>query len=446
MECFYQVRKLGASDKFFYYVDSGPGMTMDIKLNFSFNDDINFIALEESFGEAMKFFPEFAVRPVIKNGDLFYSENDNAPSFIKITSDDFTVNFGSNETNGYLLCFMYKESDRKNITLSFFHGLSDVVGFYKFVKTMLYLYAVKINPETEKLSAEDLAASGIRLSVPENWNSPENLDPYNFCGDEKIEPSFTPDLSNVFPLPVKLYDVDDKKDKCFKITLKLSGYLKKTKELHTSFSAYFLYLMAQAVKRAYNTEDKNIIFGLPVNLRAVYNTDCAANFSDNVILTFYPDDFNLSAEALCSKIKASINSQRKPENYSKALFMKAKQVEEFDKNGDIIKKSCELTSKQPDVTKIVTFGVTYIGKLDLPENIKFLVNDISFDMPFGVSFFLVYTFGDLMTVGTYQRFDDPEYTKAFYETLHENGLNPRFEDKGYSYKNIMSLSRLEKED
>ncbi len=66
------MRELGASDKYFYFTASEPGMTMDIRLNLTFKAPVNHQALIMAADEALRLFPEFSVQTVLKDGRLFY--------------------------------------------------------------------------------------------------------------------------------------------------------------------------------------------------------------------------------------------------------------------------------------------------------------------------------------------------------------------------------------
>lgn len=425
------LRVPGASDKFFYYTASGSGATMDVRTNVFFKSKVDINALQSAFEKALSLFPEFAYRPVIKDGKIFFESN-NLP--VKVIDSDRIINLGSDETNGYLFAIIQDENDDKHVIISIYHGVSDWWGLSKFIKTALYYYA------NIELSPEDLAKAGIRTQAPENWETPENLDPYNTFGSSDIEPSFVPDFTNYFPLPVEFYNPRETYSHHYRITLSLSEFLKASKSMHTSFMPLIISLMDKAVNNNYEIGNQNILMALPVDLRSVFKASSIVNFSDAVFIPVTKKDLEMQHEDLCAHIKNIINLQRKPENYAKSLYNKAHSVIEFERE-DIITKSSELTSNVPGG---VTYGTSYLGIMDMPGEVNNLFENIFVDAPFALSYFIITTFKDVMNVTSIQRFDDDKLVKALNAELIKMGFKTEFTDRGLISHNILNLENLRK--
>ena len=104
------LRELGASDKYFYYTASEPGMTMDIRLNLTFKSSVNHQALIMAADEALRLYPEFSVQTVLNDGRLFYEENHN---HVALLPSEPRYDFATSDMNGYLFCFQSDPSKKK---------------------------------------------------------------------------------------------------------------------------------------------------------------------------------------------------------------------------------------------------------------------------------------------------------------------------------------------
>ena len=129
------MRPIGYSDKIFYYNSSGNALTYDFQMRITLTAAPNKDALQRAARKTLAAFPEFAVRPVIHDGKIFYEENF---SDVAIFDEHKPHALGSDETNGYLLCLI---CGAREIILSFYHGLSDFVGNWSFICTLIYNYA-----------------------------------------------------------------------------------------------------------------------------------------------------------------------------------------------------------------------------------------------------------------------------------------------------------------
>ena len=127
--------KLGASDKFFYYVLSGRS-TIDIICDMYFKQEFDLSVMKKCADEALEYIPEFNRKINVNNGKLEASEGSGDVAFLPYDSKRI-VHFGSDETNGLLFYFSYKD---KFLKYSGFHGVSDGAGTVSYIKTVLYLY------------------------------------------------------------------------------------------------------------------------------------------------------------------------------------------------------------------------------------------------------------------------------------------------------------------
>ena len=228
------MRELGASDKYFYFTASGPGMTIDIRLNLTFKSPVKHQALIMAADEALRLFPEFSVQTVLKDGRLFYEENHN---HVAILPSENRYDFGTSDMNGYLFCFQSDPSKENEVTFSIYHGLSDWNGLYRFVKAVICRYAVHV-----KGLPDDYFNGVIRSKAPDKseWQTESNLNPYEFYARKDAIPSYKPEIpGDIFTFPEENYSVDSPSARIIRITLSTSQFLKSAKSHNTSFVPFF---------------------------------------------------------------------------------------------------------------------------------------------------------------------------------------------------------------
>ena len=433
------MRELGASDKYFYYTSSGKGTTMDIRLPITFKSAVDHQALIEAASDALKLFPEFSAQPVLKDGRLFYEENHNPVALLPLSS---RYDFASDDMNGYLFCFQFDPTNERELVFSVYHGLSDWNGLSKFIKAIICRYAVHV-----KGLPDDYFSSVIRSHVPEKseWETQANINPYEVYADKNAVPSYKPEMSGEIFFPVEeYYPFDFPASRHYRITLSTSEFIKAAKSHNTSFIPYLLYLSSNVYREAYNT-DKNILTMLPVDLRKVFNADCMVNFSDSAFLPSSLQQHEASLEEQCRRFREIITLSRKPENYAGFLFDKVQTVKSFEAAPEgIVEKSRELNSQTAEILKLVTYGITYPGIMDMPEGADDLIENIVMDSPFGVSLILVTTYHDQMSITSIQRYDSDKLVKAICRKLSSEGLEAKVTDNGLIEQNVMNLERLKR--
>ncbi len=429
------MRELGVSDKYFYYTASGPGATMDVRLTVKFKAPVNLEALLTAANESLRLFPEFSVRTVLNEGRLFYEENHNP---VALLPSENKYDFGTDDMNGHLFCI---QSEAPNeATFSMYHGLSDWNGLSRFIKTIICRYAVHV-----KGFPDDYFRGVIRSEAPDKteWMTQSNLNPYETYARLNTSPRYSPEIQGeIFSLPEKKYDIASQLSRHYRITLSKTEFMKSAKSHNTSFAPYLLYIVSVALREAYDT-DKNILLALPVDLRNVFKSDSIVNFSDAVILPSSLKDHSAPIEEQCRRIREIMTRQMQPENYAGILHSKVESLKSFESAPEgIIAKSRELTSHISDADKSVSLGITYLGIMDMPEGADDLLENIIMEAPFGLSYPLVSTYRDEMSITSIQRYDSDKLVKSICRKLNSFGLETKVTNKLIEHHNIMNIERL----
>ena len=430
----------GASNKVFYYGQAGTGATFDINYRLDFKNQLDKKALSDAVSEALKLFPEFAVRPVIKDNRIFYEENhDPAP----VIDEGKTVCFGSDDTNGYLFCLQCSGNSAK---VSYYHGMSDTVGFFRFMRSFLYFYAVKIGMEMPD-DAEASTRLGIRIREKDkpDLGRQDTIDPYRCFMNEAGDPEYEYANPGAFVIPEPAYDGDDNKYRVFDLEMSVKEFLGKTKEYGVSFIPLLASVTSKAIAECYDTKGKPVIAMVPVNLRTGFETSTVVNMSDGIMMPMDDEMSSLSVTDRSVKLKEFMKKQMTKENYCKIMRNKVKALEGLEAKGDIIKTSFEGTRlAPPDAWRPLTYALTYPGKLDLPAEYDGLL-DYIYNGPLARAFCLIVaTYADSMQVKIVQRFDSQVVANRIKDGFAGLGLNVSMTDRGIVTNNLMLLERLKK--
>ena len=175
-----EIREQGSSNKLFYYTRTGPYTTFNMRMELVLKQQVRAESWALCVEEALMGFPEFAVRPVIRDNRLFYEENHAAAP---VFTDARTRVFATEDTNGYLF---YHLVEGRKVLVSFFHGLCDSVGMDLFLDCVLYLYGQKngLLKEEDIIPAVCRERLGKECPVSLSQLLDQSLDPYGFLVKE----------------------------------------------------------------------------------------------------------------------------------------------------------------------------------------------------------------------------------------------------------------------
>ena len=440
------MRAIGASDAFIYFTSTGPGNTMEIRMDVVLSRPVAAEQLRQAADGALALFPEFSVRLVTRGGHLMYQEN-HAPVRVYETDapKDFAVTYCTQETNGHVLWLLLDKNDPRRFSLCCLHGMSDFAGIFVLLKTLLYRLRLLLEPGFSA-TEEELRAAKIRTAVPEKWDAPERLDPYMAYGTAPQVPAAAPETPfAVQGLP--LYEPTDGRNHNYDITLSTSAFLAKSRELKTSFAPLLVSLLTDAVADCFDAGEEKIIASLPVDMRAVFGADTVVNFSDGVLLPLSAEQRSLPVAEQCALVRAELDAQRTREFLAPALYGKARSALAMAE-GPYAETAARVL--EPVLTKAprkvpMTYVMTYPGRLDMPAPLAGLV---TWAQPRSVQgrvrfFFLISTYGDEMTIQVCQRYDGDALPLALAEAACRLGLKSVMTDRGTLRQSCLDPARLE---
>lgn len=417
------MRPIGYSCKMFYYNSSGKSLTYDFQMRILLTEAPDKDALQRAARKTLAAFPEFAVRPVIHDGKLFYEENSADVVIVDAPYEHRAL--GSDETNGYLLYLICGE---REIILSFYHGLSDFVGNWALICTLLYNYA-------HELGFNFTPEKSVRLNADNYFamDAVERDDPYSKFGDENAVPSWIYKSRGAFLVPEKIFSLDVDFLRNYDIEISVADMIALTEKYRTSFAPLMAIIVSRALKKIYDTKGLPIVGKIPANMRPVFKTNTFSNFSDSVILE-YTDDMDALEISDCSQIlRQNLKSQLKPENFAVTLAKKKKRIIGYENSGKNIENIARELASTPS-SRPVTYVLTYPGILKLPEEYRRLIRGFNMEPYSPIDGFFLYAgaYDDNKTfrVRCCQRFDSDRVAKAIADELKLLNFNPTLKDGG----------------
>ena len=417
------MRPIGYSNKMFYYNSSGKALTYDFQMRISLTTAPNKDALKRAARKSLASFPEFAVRPVIHDGKLFYEEN--TADVVIIDAPYQHRALGSDETNGYLLYLICGE---REIILSFYHGLSDFVVNWAFIRTLLYNYAHE--------TGFDFAAEGpVRLNADDYFamDVAERDDPYSKFGDADAVPTWVYKSQGAFVVPEKMYAPDIDILRNYDIEISVADMIRLTEQYQTSFAPLLAVAVSRALKKIYDTKGLPIVGKIPVNMRPIFKTNTFSNFSDTSILAYTDEMDKLGVAECCQALRQVLKAQLKPENFAGTLAKKKQRIIGYENSGKDIEQIARELASTPS-SRPVTYALTYPGILELPEEYKQVVRGFNMEPYSPVDGFFLYVgaYDDnrLLRVRCCQRFDSDRLAKAIAEEFERLNFKTAFKDAG----------------
>ena len=439
------LRRGARYDSIFYGAFSGAGSTFDIRVRFDMKKPIDLEKFQTAANRAVQCYPEFSVRPVIKDGRVFYEENLKP---VKLAPDDgkrlYFGTDGEDGTNGYLFVFLYGE---KHVTLSLFHGITDARGMIAYVITVLWNYVVSVYPWVRIAGSKRFTKHGVRISPAPYYemDETERRDPLTaFAGPG--DPIDLIDGDKLFRIPPEQFDRDDPSCRLLNLEISNKAFLKRTKELGTSFGPLLAAIVAEAVARAYNIGDKTVSVVLTADPRKQFDTFSFGNMAYNVPLPVTAEDLKQPLKDLCGRLRADMKKQLTRENAAANYSFILGQCDQIDAMGDIVAVNKALTAPGgvETLTTNGTIFLTYPGRIGQNPISRALLDGVSPGMLAVERAVVVYAHRDSLIVQVTQKSDDLTLMNALKDVLAEKGFSPVFHDMGRVTQNVLELDRLAK--
>ena len=412
---------IGANDKFFLYI-TNAGKAATIEYNFILEKKVDPMLLNKATSDAISVFRLFTMQPIVdKDGSLRMIENKKTMPVFK--RDSLVRSLGSEDTNGYLFRILY---DENQVIIEASHGLGDARAVLSFSMTLLYYYFLNIGYDVE--------TQGL-IFTKKDLTNPTLLD--NML--ERIS-SVKHETKVTTQQPAKVF-VPTEPKVCMGTaetrTFSIAWNQESLKEILNTYEAtpvvFFHMIISRTMKDYYNLSDESLVANVPVDLRPMLDSHSQSNFTFNVNLPIYQEDFSLNDADLIKKLKTMLKENSRLENLADSIMQT---IPAYNKLDDISLRDEDAVKRFSNNLSNIVSGRTYllsnIGKIKMPENMASLIKDVKLKSTNleATPVYVLYTYKNLGRLMIFQNYTNDGFVQALSDKLRCYGLINELEDLG----------------
>jgi len=406
------MREIGYSDRVFQLMAS---KTMYIHI--LLKEELELDALKKAAKRALADFPEFAVAPVKKNGRFYYIENNREIAFYP--ADSKARYFGTDETNNYLFYFRYDES---SFVFTFFHGMTDFIGFWAFIRNIVYYYACELG-----IPVPDISTKKPKI------DEEERFDPYKKYQSSGVEEAAPEIKGEVFhlknrELPGGLHQ--------YELSISNEKFLAVAHEWKTSASSVLAAVLSNAIAELYDIGDKEVAIKLTVDMRPFFTSQTRVNFSKSLMLSSSREDRSAPIAEQAIKFKSIMEKQMTAEYFSKQIAGVVAKTRAM--SGEIDEPYATVKTNKRTCT------LSYLGRMDFPEGYDGIIKEYhlkGYVDPDAIRF-TAWAAGDRLHLKIDQTFDSNNLAHKVAEILEQLGLGSEIKDLGRYSIDCYDIGRI----
>ena len=429
------LKDLGVIDQMCYWFSSGS-QTSTVNLEVVLQEEVDEETLKYAVMRAMQTRSVFRSHPVIVDGRVKVSVEDDITDVPVFPARDEARKYGTDDTYGYLFYFSYKD---KELIFHMFHGLTDGMPSLEFLIMVVNFYIQK--------------AKGVEYDPP----APDSPDDFMIL-DHVMEKSaneiaigrFEPEdhADEVLHLPEKFYDESEGKWRVFEIAVPLTPLLSLTKSLGTSVVPLLEAIIGNTIRKRYDVGDKMIVCFTPIDMRRIFGCDTKHNGSSVAMIPYRAmmDDLDLGERSVL--LRRMLSYQIKPGNIRDALKKTCEPYEQAVAQPYSIEQIVPAIKWMKTMKKYMppyTYGLSYAGKVAFLDQVEpFVVsgkaNVSGGEVPYMIS--AIESRG-VVRLMVSQSFEDDGLTKEIYKAILDAIPGTEFIDWGIRKYDRLDLADLE---
>lgn len=390
-------------------------------------------ALKAGMAEALKRFPNFRRKIVLKDEVLYYAENTEEP--ILFEDDGESKRFGA-DTNHYLFILSYHGSD---IRMRVHHGITDGRGVLSFFQTVCYYYLQACGYE---IDAEDMVRTNTDVPDPL-----ESVDVVQNFADPSVKKLGYQLPRGGFPIPeTNVW----KKDPCarrFQLTVPISSLLKISKKNEATPVPVMSIFIAKAFREVYETGESSIMGFIPVDLRQYFPSKALHNSSYFVPLPHKYMTSKLPIDVQATIQRGTLDLQAQKENFQNRIAGLNSMQEKFDAQPGTYAQKQTMTAEAMSTRSARNYSylLTYPGAVRFPKSmdrhiLSVTVHVPSFAIPFSIT---AVEYGGILYMEVAQNFADDQLVKTLFSNLDQLIPGCRFYDLGIECYDVLMPEDIE---
>lgn len=243
-----------------YYYTCTDRMSGIVSTKVEMTEIVDVRLLEEAVNEALECYKDYKVMLEVSNNVLYFVDN---PNFFRVMYGVQKENCIIRDTQGYLFSIQIEENW---IVFDFFHLLTDGIGFFIFLKAVLYLYLKKKHPTDRDW---DTYVAEITKNIAEENSCEQSLFLEHIADTarripEALETETTPENF------MQIYDTDDE-DRFLCVHVDNEKLKSITGQWQIKPYVLMNVIFGNAIDEVFQREEKNqpIVAYMPVDMRRV---------------------------------------------------------------------------------------------------------------------------------------------------------------------------------
>ena len=430
--------ELGYNDKMFLFTSRG-GKAAVVEFRCVLDVPVILERLKEAVKLTVKQFPFFRVRPFIdaKNDRLIIDENNNEfPVFKAEYGKEKYFHLGSDETNGYLFCvYAYEKENAFSLTAS--HVIGDVRGEFFFMRLLIHYYLKLSGCEVDPSIVPYSDSYAVDESAYENF--------CDACAKIQAVPDEADNTSPepVFKIPENTIYAGTEYTRDFAVVWKNSEMLNAVHSLETSFVCFVNAVIAEAIYRNYDVQNKTIAAGVPVDMRDMMHSKSQLNFTNNITLNYESSYASMSMKEKTQLLRNQLKTRTKLNNLLAGAKGWNSMLDEIMKR-PLYEQIKIFDSMYNHVTR--TFLLSNIGAVKFPDDIQAHLKDFMMyltnleDTP---AYFLI-SQGENGMLLACQNYDDTKILESVCDVLKDYGVKAEVIDKGKFQSHRLNINYFSK--
>ena len=388
---------------------AGPGMLGTIRTGIELTEPVDRQALEQAVRKAVERFPHFAVKMVRKGSEYVFEPN---RRLFVISPEGRCVTLGSEESNDHLFAFAF---DENRIFVDTTHFITDGVGKFPLVKTMLHDYLSVLHPDEAFDTQTIVPAGGVPEAAMEADPYPQDLLPENPIGT-----AARPEKVFMLPNQPKGYEHADEWTS-FVFGVSQKDMMTHASSLDGSPATFIASLMYKVITECYPDSHLPVVCGMQHQFRKALKKPHSHLCHVNVAPIVYPARLrDKDAELLNTIARGSLIIRADDAN-------DVLTINKHVRNEKAI-RDMTLEEKREYMRKVIleeigenTFEVSYTGRVPwsgLDKYIKNVVPYLDMTLSGGLSI-EIFSVRDVFSINLMQRSGDRKYAERFAAMLKE---------------------------
>ncbi len=379
-----------------------------VRLTVRLYDPVDASILARALSKTRQRYPYFSLQIRKTESEYYFEEN---PRPVTLHNTGGRIRLGAAETNGHLWAVCYYDD---YIHLDTFHGMTDGIGMYHLLSTLLFYYC------NERYGVED--HSGIRVLTdpvsPEETADPQDTLPDVDLSQVKVLPwkeAFTLETDGgLTPAAPTLWDV----------VIPEEPFVRFTAANDSSPGNMVSLLLARAIDALYPAADKDIISAYVINARPMLNArESSRNCLGMAVFDYEKRIKDKPMPVQCTIYRGKTFVQSDSDIVRSDVAISASRMRR------VAESSPTLSAKKENFGKMfsagegyISFLVSYVGKWPYPVLGKY-IQEFWTHPPntFSLMAEIAAVNGNFF-ISIQQRFQEDCVREAFLEQLRENDI------------------------